>query len=52
MITRRLRAFWVRLTGLSLRTQANNDIAAELESHIQMRIDDHLHAGMFAGEAG
>jgi predicted permease len=45
-LSRRLRALWIRLRGLSPTRRANEEIAAELESHLQMHIDDNLLAGM------
>ncbi len=50
-IMRRLRALWIRLRGLFPTSHANDDISAELESHLQMHIDDNLHAGMTPEEA-
>jgi predicted permease len=46
-----LRAFFRRLSGLVGNRPANDDIAAELDSHVQMHIDDNLRAGMNPQEA-
>jgi len=48
---RTLRAFWIRLRGLFVGHSAQDDIAAELESHLQLHIDDNLRAGMTPEEA-
>lgn len=48
---RQLRALWIRLHGIVGSAHGNDDIAAELESHIQMHIDDNLRAGMTPEEA-
>ena len=48
---RALRAFFRRLRGLVGNRPANDDIAAELDSHVQMHIDDNLRAGMDPQEA-
>jgi predicted permease len=48
---RRLRAVWVRALGLFGAWGANADIGAELESHLQMHIDDNLRTGMTPQEA-
>jgi predicted permease len=47
---RRLRAFWRRVPGLFGR-RAGDDFSAELESHLQMHIEDNLRAGMSPEEA-
>jgi len=46
-----LRSFWVRLLGLARVRRTNAEIGAELESHLQMHIDDNLRAGMSPQEA-
>jgi putative ABC transport system permease protein len=43
---RRLRAFAIRLASIFTRDRADHDLAAELESHLQLHIDDNLRAGM------
>ena len=48
---RTLRALWIRLRGLSGLRPPGDEIAAELESHLQMHIDDNLRAGMTPQEA-
>ena len=48
---RALRALWIRLGGLFGARRASNEIAAELQSHLQMHIDDNLRAGMTPEEA-
>ncbi|HEX4309755.1 MAG TPA: ABC transporter permease [Acidobacteriaceae bacterium] len=48
---RALRAFFRRLRGLLDHRPASDDIAAELDSHVQMHIDDNLRAGMNPEEA-
>jgi predicted permease len=50
-LPRTLRAFWIRLRGLFRHRSAAADIAAELDSHLQMHIDDNLCAGMTPEEA-
>jgi len=46
-----LRALWARLRGLFGPARASTEIDAELESHLQMHIDDNLRAGMSPQEA-
>jgi len=48
---RRLRAFFVRLAGWRGRARRERELAAELESHLAMHIEDNLRAGMSAEEA-
>jgi predicted permease len=48
---RTLRAFWMRLRGLFGARRAASDIAAELDSHLQLHIDDHLRSGLSPEEA-
>jgi predicted permease len=48
---RALRALWIRLGGLFGTRRANKDFTAELESHLQMHIEDNLRAGMTPEEA-
>lgn len=43
---RRFRAWLVRLSGLFCRERNDADLAAELESHLQMHIEDKVRAGM------
>lgn len=48
---RRLRAWWVRLGGLFDQERRDRDLAEELESHLQMHIEDNLRSGMMPEEA-
>jgi putative ABC transport system permease protein len=48
---RRLRAWYLRLRGEFGRQRRDRDLAAELESHLQMHIDDNQRAGMSPDEA-
>jgi predicted permease len=48
---RHLRALWLRLLGLFTSSRSAVDFDAELESHLQMHIDDNLRSGMSAPEA-
>jgi predicted permease len=48
---RRLRAWFVRLRGFFLRNRSERELAAEVESHLQMHIEDNLRAGMSPAEA-
>lgn len=48
---RSLRAFWIRFCGLFATSSGADEISAELESHLQMHIDDNLRAGMSPAEA-
>ncbi len=48
---RKLRALWMRLRGVFDAGQGDREIAAELESHLQLHIDDNLRAGLTAEEA-
>ena len=48
---RRLRVLWIRLSGMARAKHREAEIAAELESHLDMHIQDNLHAGMTAEEA-
>ena len=45
---RRLRAWFLRLGGLLDRERCERELAEELESHLQMHIEDNLRAGMSA----
>jgi macrolide transport system ATP-binding/permease protein len=46
-----LRAWLVRLAGMFSRKQSESEFADELDSHLQMHIDDNLRAGMTAEQA-
>ncbi|MGO8787958.1 MAG: ADOP family duplicated permease [Terriglobia bacterium] len=48
---RNLRAWFFRLLATFAKGRRDRELAAELESHLQMHIDDNLRAGMTPGEA-
>jgi predicted permease len=48
---RKLRAWLVRLGAFFRRNRSDRDLAAEMESHLQMHIEDNLRAGMSTAEA-
>jgi predicted permease len=48
---RSLRAALLRLTALFRRGTLDRELAAEMESHLQLHIDDNLRAGMTSAEA-
>ncbi len=48
---RRLRALLIRLASSLRKNRHEREVAAELESHLQMHIEDNLRAGMTAAEA-
>ena len=48
---RKLRALWMRLRGMFAGAAAEDELSAELESHLQMHINDNLRSGMTAEEA-
>ena len=48
---RKLRAWLARFKGLFQKDARERELAAELESHLQMHIDDNLRAGMSPQEA-
>jgi len=48
---RRLRAWLLRLGGLFNKAQSERELAAELESHLQIHIADNLRSGMTPEEA-
>src|ERR1700681_720679 len=48
---RQLRALLLRLGGFFRKREGDQDIAAELESHLQMHVEDNLRRGMNAQEA-
>ncbi|HKG59361.1 MAG TPA: ABC transporter permease [Pyrinomonadaceae bacterium] len=47
----KLRAWLLRFKGLFLKDARERDLADELESHLQMHIDDNIRAGMSPQEA-
>lgn len=46
-----MRAWCLRLTGLFDKERKDGELSAELESHLQMHIEDNLRAGMSPAEA-
>ena len=48
---RQLRAFFVRLAELFRKSRRERELAAELESHLQLHIADNLRSGMAPQEA-
>src|SRR6266478_3934261 len=48
---RLVRAFFFRLAGLFIRDRRERELADELESHLQLHIEDNLRAGMTPVEA-
>jgi macrolide transport system ATP-binding/permease protein len=48
---RRLRGWIVRLGGLFNKQRKDRELAAEIECHIQLHIEDNLRLGMTPGEA-
>ncbi len=48
---RRLRALLFRLAGLFRKERRETQLAAEMESHLQMHMDDNVRAGMSVAEA-
>src|SRR5216684_3672171 len=50
-VMRQLRAWLLRLRGLFHKAQRDAEFSSELESHLQMHIEDNLNVGMTAEEA-
>jgi len=48
---RTLRALWIRLRGMCGARPADEEFAVELESHLQMHIEDNQRSGMSPEEA-
>jgi putative ABC transport system permease protein len=48
---RQLRAWLLRLAGLFAKDRRERELAQEMESHLQMHIEDNLRAGMSVAEA-
>ncbi|HEU0252650.1 MAG TPA: ABC transporter permease, partial [Pyrinomonadaceae bacterium] len=48
---RKLRAWLLRFKGLFQKDARERDLADEIESHLQMHVDDNIRAGMSAEEA-
>ena len=46
-----LRAWILRMAGMFSRKQSESEFADELDSHLQMNIDDNLRAGMTPEQA-
>jgi macrolide transport system ATP-binding/permease protein len=46
-----LRAWFARLAGMFSGERRESEVADELDSHVQMNIDDNLRAGMTQEEA-
>ena len=46
-----LRAWMARIAGMFSLRQSESEFADELDSHLQMNIDDNLHAGMTPEQA-
>ena len=51
MTMRRIRGWISRIDGLFSSERREQDLSAELQSHVQMHIEDNLRAGMSLGEA-
>src|SRR3712207_2419367 len=51
MRIRHLRAWLVRLAGVAGREERERELAEELESHLQMHVEDNVRAGMSPEEA-
>ena len=47
---RRLRVLWLRFLGL-IRRNGDEEFNAELQSHVEMHIEENVRAGMSAEEA-
>jgi len=48
---RRLRSWFLRLGGLFRRQQRDREFSTEMQSHLQLHIEDNLRAGMTAAQA-
>src|SRR5438309_9805762 len=51
MIMRQMRAWLLRFGGLFRKARQDRDFSAEMESHLQLHIEDNLRAGMSPAEA-
>jgi macrolide transport system ATP-binding/permease protein len=49
---KQIRAGLLRLKGVFMKTASEQELAAEIESHLQMHIDDNLRAGMTPQKRG
>ena len=47
----RLRIFWSKLRGLFLKRKLEQELADEIQSHLEMQIEDHVRKGMSPEEA-
>src|SRR5262249_11892613 len=48
---RAIRAWLIRAAAMLERRRREHDLAAEIESHVQLHVDDNLRAGMSPAEA-
>jgi len=48
---RGIRAYLIRLSGLFRRKKFEHDLSREIESHLQLHIEDNMRAGMSASQA-
>jgi predicted permease len=48
---RKLRALWIRLRGMGCTGRTDREFTAELESHLQMHVEDNLRSGLPPEEA-
>jgi macrolide transport system ATP-binding/permease protein len=48
---RQLRAWFLRLSGLFGKERREQELAEEMEGHLQLHIEDNLRTGMSAEEA-
>lgn len=48
---RQVRAWLVRFAGLFRTSRADRELAAEIESHLQLHVDDNIRSGMTPDEA-
>lgn len=46
-----LRVFWHRVVGFFAGREAERELTAELDSHLQLHVDDNVRAGMAPEEA-
>src|SRR3984893_11634109 len=51
VLMRGLRAWCLRFSGLFCKERRDRELAEELESHLQMHIEDNLRSGMSLAEA-
>jgi len=48
---RTLRVLWIRISGTFVNRRESTELNEEIESHLQMHIDDNVRSGMSEGEA-